>query len=505
MRGRVAEHARVAQGVRKAAALPVEGLGGEHVAVVLADEVALVHVGGDGALGLAARIRAGVGKIVVGVHVLKQMAALEVAHAARGARGVQPVGRLVGAAVERIVVRALIDAHAPQKDAGMVAVFQHHLAAVRHGLVLPGVAADVLPAGHFGEHQQPQLVASIQKRVALRVVARAHRVAAQRVPEIFRVQPLLAVGHGVALVRPALVPVQPAQRNALCVQVQPVRPEIHGAEAHAQRALVEHPVRQAAAARPDEPQRHRVQHGRVRAPGGDAAHGAGQRGRGRPLEAAHAGALAVRDLHAQQAACCVARDGGVDVEAAVRRTGPEQVVEADGLFDVEAHGPVDAAVGQIIDHKAEGRHVQRLAAVAADGHHVAPAVDEMRGQVGRKGRVAAAVLRDQRAVAENVRRVRHRAEAQQHPFAAPAVRRVEFPPVARHHLVGLLAAVVVGQHRHRVRQAHGLPARGRRAGVRRFHCLAEHGGKQPSFVPIARFHIRRVLLAADSGCMILEF
>ena len=50
-----------------------------------------------------------------------------VSHAGGGAAGVQLVGDLIGADVESIVIHALVDAHAPQDDAGMIAALQDHL------------------------------------------------------------------------------------------------------------------------------------------------------------------------------------------------------------------------------------------------------------------------------------------------------------------------------------------------------------------------------------------
>ena len=50
-----------------------------------------------------------------------------VSHAGGGTAGVQLVGDLVGAVIENIVIHALVDAHAPQDDAGMIAVLQDHL------------------------------------------------------------------------------------------------------------------------------------------------------------------------------------------------------------------------------------------------------------------------------------------------------------------------------------------------------------------------------------------
>ena len=50
-----------------------------------------------------------------------------VSHAGGGTAGVQLGGDLVGALIENIVIHALVDEHAPQDDAGMIAVLQDYL------------------------------------------------------------------------------------------------------------------------------------------------------------------------------------------------------------------------------------------------------------------------------------------------------------------------------------------------------------------------------------------
>ena len=50
-----------------------------------------------------------------------------VSHAGGGTAGVQLVGDLVGAVIESIVIHALVDAHAPQDDARVIAVLQDPL------------------------------------------------------------------------------------------------------------------------------------------------------------------------------------------------------------------------------------------------------------------------------------------------------------------------------------------------------------------------------------------
>ena len=69
----------------------------------------------------------------------------------------------------------------------MVAILQHHFAHVVERLLLPGLVADVLPAGNLGEHEQTELVACVDEVLALRVVRGAHRVAAKLLLEDARV------------------------------------------------------------------------------------------------------------------------------------------------------------------------------------------------------------------------------------------------------------------------------------------------------------------------------
>ena len=61
----------------------------------------------------------------------------------------------------------------------MVPVAADHFADIADRDVLPGLVADVLPAGNFLEHQQAQLVAGVEELDRLRVVRGAHDVAVQ--------------------------------------------------------------------------------------------------------------------------------------------------------------------------------------------------------------------------------------------------------------------------------------------------------------------------------------
>ena len=118
------------------------------------------------------------------------------------------MGNSIRARVERVVVHALVYSHAPEHDAGMIAVLQNHLAQVLASLLLPPFVPDMLPAGQLREHQQAKPVALVDEILALRIVRGAHSIAAQLLLQYPRVLALKRFGRGVAHVRIALVPVQ---------------------------------------------------------------------------------------------------------------------------------------------------------------------------------------------------------------------------------------------------------------------------------------------------------
>ena len=224
-------HPDVPQGVFLSMGTIVKGFCGVHVTVALRDEQRLAHIRGHVLFGLCTGRYAVVGKIVVGVDVLQQMAFFQIPHAGGGAAGVQLMGDFVGAGVEGIVVHAFVDAHAPQDDAGVAAVLQEHLPQHFTGGVLPVVIPDVLPARQLGEYQQTPPVALIQKILALGVVAGAHGGAVQLLLQNAGILPLQAFRCGVADVRVALVSVQTPQEGLFAVEVKAIRPELRRAEA----------------------------------------------------------------------------------------------------------------------------------------------------------------------------------------------------------------------------------------------------------------------------------
>ena len=373
-------HADVAQGVLLPPGPGVPGLGGEHMAVALGDQQGLAHVRGHRPFGLGPGGAPVVGKVVIGVHVLQQMALLQAAHAGGLAAGIQLMGGGVGAGVQPVVVQALVDPHPPQHHGGVVPVLQHHLPDVFHRLILPGGVPDVLPAGQLGEHQQAKPVALVQEILALGVVAGANSVTAQLLLQNAGVLPLEVLRGGIAHVRIALVAVQPPQEGLFAVEIEAVRRKPRGAEA--ERRLLPIQLRPVRGQQPDGAA---VQDGALRVPGpggGDVSHprcarphrlpGPVQNGRLQP------GALrrAIRlhpDLRCSQV-------GG----------GDKEVGDIPGLPHIQPRLPVQPAVGEVVHHEAEGRDGRILAGVQLHRQQVLPRPHQP-GQLHPESGVAAAV------------------------------------------------------------------------------------------------------------------
>ena len=367
----------------------------------------------------------------------------------------------------------------------MVAALTDHLPAVLQGLSLPHLVADVLPAGHFQKHQQAQLVAGVQERRALGVMAGADGIAAQLLFQDLGIQLLDAVGHGIALIGVALVAVQAPQLHPLAVEVEPPGHELDRAETEPGGPLVQHPVGQAAGAGADQPHGEGVEGRMLHAPGVDAVQGAhdGQRQLAAVQGTAPGGAA---DLGLQGAAHGLAHGGGIDPEITLGLGLDEDVPQIGGLLHIQRDGPVDAAVGQEIDLSPERRDVQILPAVAAHGHHVLFPEMQRLGQVHGKGGVAAAVVEHPPPVAEHRGVVGRGPEGQQDGAALPLPGGKELPPVAGDPLIIVLVAVIIGQCPDRMGQTHRLQLHPGAYGAD--DGGVECGGEQPAVVPIVVFH-----------------
>ena len=265
----------------------------------------------------------------------------------------------------------------------MVAVLQHHLPGVFHRLIFPVFSAYVLPAGNFREHQQSQSVAFVDKILALGIVGSAHRHAGKLLPQNPRVLPLEPLRNGVAHIRPALVPVQSPQESFLPVQVEAVRLEFGGTEAHLDLPRIHHPA--------DFQQGHPagVENGMLRVPALDAGATDGDHAPGGEC-LLHQHPLALLQLHQKNAPFGFLQSG-LDFQGGQVRGRYVQIFNIALFPDVQPGLPVKPAVGQIVDDKSEGRHRAVLRGVQLHRQPVFSAQNRRVGDVHPEGGIAAPV------------------------------------------------------------------------------------------------------------------
>jgi len=182
----------------------VETLGGEHVTGVLGDEVgsALLvfrkHLCGRGD---AQRAFAVVGEVIERIDIFEELAVGNIPHARGLTERIEGMRQFVRASVEVVVVVRFVDAHAPEDDAGMIAVSTYHVAKIGHRVGLPCIVADVLPAGKFFEDEKSQLIACIEKMGGLGIMACADNNASELALEYLCVAPLGIGAHGIPRIR----------------------------------------------------------------------------------------------------------------------------------------------------------------------------------------------------------------------------------------------------------------------------------------------------------------
>ena len=450
--GPVALDPGVAQGVGEPMRLVVLVLGGEHMPVALGHQIPLVKMLGHVPLLQEPVARAVLGEVVVGVHVLQKVALLQVPDTAGLAGGVQAPAEFVGLRVEGVIVLALIDAHTPQHDAGVVPVLEHHLPHILQGGVLPDFVADVLPAGDLREHQQPHLVAAVDKVLALRVVAGADHVEPQAELQVVGLVPLHARRSGVADVGPALVPVEPPKVHPLPVEEEALSPELRVPEARLQRPDVH------LLSLVDQSHGQLIEHGPVQVPGdrvlrleGEFALGLRVQGevdtqlrQGEPQGISHGGSLA--QLHP-------------DLGRPVGMGRGEHAPDMAGFGDLQSRLPVEAAVAQVVDEEAEGGLVQALPGVQPHGQPVVLPIFQIRQQkaLGHVSAVGVPFGGYGLPVQEHFGIVGGPVQYQPHLLARPGGVGEDGPGIPADGLVHLLLGALPGQELGRVRQPHRLP------------------------------------------------
>src|SRR5882724_6181721 len=149
------------------------------------------------------------------------------------------MGEGVGACIEVVIVTRLVDAHAPQDDRRMVPVPADHAAHVVHCQVLPRCISDVLPAGNLLQHEQAQLIASVEKMAGLRVVRGAYDVALQLLAQDLRIAALHALRHGGTGEWKGLMTVQPPKLDDLAIELKAALREVRASKAEAALILID--------------------------------------------------------------------------------------------------------------------------------------------------------------------------------------------------------------------------------------------------------------------------
>ena len=447
--GRV-QHPQMPHGLLLPLLPGVKGFGGEHMTIVLGNQEGALPVGRNLGLGTAAIIGAHMGKIIEGIHILQQAALFHAADAGGCPGGVQLVGQLVCLAVEGIVVLALVDADAPEDDAGMVAVLLHHLLHIPACLLLPGAVADMLPAGDLHEHQQAQAVALVDEILALGVVAGAHRIAVQLLLENAGILPLQGFGGCVADVGEALVPVQAPQEAFFPIEIKTVGPELGGTETE-QDALLVHLLLSV----------HQLHLADIPA-GAEQSPGAG----GQmltlhpvlpaadlpdllPFFTEDGDQVLAGEVHRIHGDCDAVHHGGYHGD----------IPDMGGRLLNEPSLPVQAAVGQVVHHKAEGRYGRILGGVQPDGNGVFPGLDEFRDVHGEGG-IAAGVAPGLLTVDIDGGNVGGAVKLQQNAFSFGALRQIQLSAVTADALIGLMVGIVQ-------RQLHGIVGQRHQFGRRR--------------------------------------
>src|SRR4051812_39670291 len=121
----------------------------------------------------------------------------------------------------------------------MIPVAADHAANVVDRQILPRCIANVLPAGKFLQHEQAQLIASVQKMSRLRIVRGAHDVALEVLAQNFGVATLYPPGHCGAGAGKGLMTVESAELDDLSVQLESMVREARASEAEATLILID--------------------------------------------------------------------------------------------------------------------------------------------------------------------------------------------------------------------------------------------------------------------------
>src|SRR5208282_1205257 len=151
-------------------------------------------------------------------YILQELRLLEVSNSTRLPRCIEGMCKGIGTRIEIVIVQRFIDPDAPQHNGRMVPVSTNHSAYIVDRHLLPLLIAYMLPARDLLKHQQPDLVAAIEKVARLRIVRSSHDVTVKILAKDIRILALNACWHSLPDKRKRLMPVEATQLDDLSIQ-----------------------------------------------------------------------------------------------------------------------------------------------------------------------------------------------------------------------------------------------------------------------------------------------
>src|ERR1700738_2607545 len=121
----------------------------------------------------------------------------------------------------------------------MIPVAPDHASHVVHGNILPGLVADVLPAGDLFQNQKAQFIARVEKMRRLGIMRGARNVQLEFFLQDAGVTSLHASRHRSAYPGKRLMAIQPAKLYYLAVQFEPAFGETGLPKAYAPAVFVD--------------------------------------------------------------------------------------------------------------------------------------------------------------------------------------------------------------------------------------------------------------------------
>ena len=126
-------------------------------------QIGFGHIRSNDRLLVASLVTAVMYKIIIGIHILQQMALFQITHTSGRTVLIQFMRQRISTLIQGIVITGFIDAHTPKDNGGMIAILQDHLFHIFDHLFFPFRIPDILPARDLGKHQQAQLVTAADK------------------------------------------------------------------------------------------------------------------------------------------------------------------------------------------------------------------------------------------------------------------------------------------------------------------------------------------------------